>query len=662
MGEVVGIRQPGWNGRGEPGDWLADNCGCEICRSSRPDRTGPRVMTGPVPFQDESLVGLVLRAAHMNHVQRTVTITRAVSEIGHGHGNLAARDDIDFAQLAWATKIAPHEIEARRYRPAAFTSELPGVNFHGAVVPLYDLGLNTRRLATSWLTGTPYHSALGHHRLATHCPISGEILIDDCPRCGTTLTWWTTNLIPCRSCGLDQRDRPTEKLDIDQMKATRLMVNLIHPHPVRSAKAVQELPEPLRPLNRGSAFELGWRLGCLSTGHGLKDRNSAWRLPLGQKLSILEAGSTALSSWPASLHSMITGRGALGDGRDSANVVDDLRRLMRGRNVPDEVNATVLAAAPGLLVSRAATVKSLVGQGANAGEAARTLGVSQRIFERLAVARELRCVLDTGHVNRHRVIDTTDLGPLANRIADRVSFGTLSQELGISRHGVEQLCCIGVLEAHDDSAMRAAFVDRHVRRTDYDKLLKSIEEAKLPWDEAGDDDSGISMRRAVLAIGGREKPWGPILMAMRDGDLPFRLRERTANGDLIDQVVLDESDLPLVERLSFDRPRYADFAFEHRLKRQDVEELLNLKPVRFGEALAIGEVERGSDRMYDLTTMLGLAEKMISQGEILARWSAHGRQLPAPFRGRKRLKRTSHLGWHRVDAEAAMEKHVPRPR
>lgn len=662
MGEVVGIRQPGWNGRGEPGDWLADNCGCEICRATRPDRTGPRVMTGPMPLLDESLVGLVLRAANMNHVHRTVTITRAVSEISHGHGNLAVRDDVDFAQLAWATKIAPHEIEARRYRPAAFTSELPGVDFHGAVVPLYDLRLNTRRLATSWLTGTPYHSALGHHRLATHCPVSGDILIDDCPRCGATLTWTTTNLLPCRSCGLDQRDRPTGRLSVETMSATHLMVSLIHPHPGRSAKAVQELPETLRRLNRGSIFELGWRLGCLSTGYGLKDRDSAWRLPLDHKVSILQAGSTALASWPVSLNSVITGRGSSGDDRAGADLVDDLRRLMRGRNVPDEMGAAVMAAAPGLPVSRAATMKSLVGQGANGGETARTLGVSQRIFERLAVARELKCVLDTGHVNRHRVIDMADLGPLADRIADRVSFGTLSQELGISRHGVEQLCCMGLLEAHDDSAMRAAFAERHVRRTGFDELVKKIDEAKLPWDGAGGCDTSISLRRAVLAIGGREKPWGPILLAMREGELPFRLRERTANGDLIDQVVLDESDLPLVERLSFDRPRYPDFAFEHRLKRQDVEELLNLKPVRFGEALAIGELERGSDRMYDLTTMLGLAEKMISQGEILARWSAHGRQLPAPFRGRKRLKRTSHLGWHRVDAEAAMDKHVPRPR
>ncbi|MGJ3629276.1 hypothetical protein AB5I41_24890 [Sphingomonas sp. MMS24-JH45] len=35
-------------------------------------------MTGPAPFDDESLIGLVSRAAATNHEQRTVTITKAV--------------------------------------------------------------------------------------------------------------------------------------------------------------------------------------------------------------------------------------------------------------------------------------------------------------------------------------------------------------------------------------------------------------------------------------------------------------------------------------------------------------------------------------------------------------------------------------------------------
>ncbi|MGJ3629274.1 hypothetical protein AB5I41_24880 [Sphingomonas sp. MMS24-JH45] len=196
-------------------------------------------------------------------------------------------------------------------------------------------------------------------------------------------------------------------------------------------------------------------------------------------------------------------------------MVDDLRRLMRGRNVPSEMGHAVLAAAPGLTVSRAATVKSLVKHGANAEETTRKLGVSQRIFERLAAADELTLVLDTGTVNKYSAIDAAVLTPLADRIADRISVGTISQDLGISRHGVEQLCCLSVLEPHHDSAMRAAFADDHVRRSDYATLLRDIDRAKLPWETTEEAVVPISMRQALMTIGGREKPWGPILMAMR---------------------------------------------------------------------------------------------------------------------------------------------------
>ena len=658
MGEVVALRQPNWNGRGEPGDWLADNCGCEVCRSSRPDRRGPRVMTGIEPFQDESLIGLVVRAASRNHVHRTVTITRAASEIMHGHGNLAARGDVDFAQLAWAIKVAPHEIEARRYRAVDVTPDLIGLDFHGAVIPTYDLRLNSRRLATSWLTHTPYHSALGHHRLATHCPVSGDILIDECPRCGTTLTWTTTNLVSCKTCGLDQRDRSAAKIPSEEMAATRIMIDLVHPHPARSSRAVSHVSEALRHMNRGSIFELGWRLGCLFTGSGLKDRDSAWRLSLQSKLAILRAGSDALASWPVSLHAAMTGRMVALDGRSGASLVDDMRKHLRGRNVPAEMTDAVIAAAPGLATSKAAAVKSVVKGGANAAETTRALGVSQRIFERLASAQELDVVLDSGSVNRHRVIEAGALAPLAAKIADRISVGTVSQELGISRHGVEQLCCLGIIEAHHDTAMRTAFADEHVRRSDYDKLVEEIEAAKLPWDPQHEEGASISLRRAVMTIGAREKPWGLILQAMRGRTLPFRLAEPMANGDLVDRVQLDERDVPKVTAMVFLRSKYPKFPFEDRIKRQDVEELLNLNPKCFQQALLHGEVKRGEDRLYSLSAVMHLAEKMISGGEILARWSAYGRKMPRPFRGRKRLNRLHHLGWDRDLVETVMSEHV----
>ena len=73
------------------------------------------------------------------------------------------------------------------------------------------------------------------------------------------------------------------------------------------------------------------------------------------------------------------------------------------------------------------------------------------------------------------------------KIGDRVSFGTLSQDLGISRHGVEQLCCIGLLEAHDDAAAidhdaadRRCGMGRHARAPAEDQGKDREHRATLP--------------------------------------------------------------------------------------------------------------------------------------------------------------------------------------
>ncbi|RYY05452.1 MAG: hypothetical protein EON55_26615 [Alphaproteobacteria bacterium] len=116
--------------------------------------------------------------------------------------------------------------------------------------------------------------------------------------------------------------------------------------------------------------------------------------------------------------------------------------------------------------------------------------------------------------------------------------------------------------------------------------------------------------------------------------------------------------MPKVTAMAFLRSRHPDFPFEERIKRQDVEELLNLKPIRFQQALVQGEVKREDDRLYNLATMVGFAEKMISGGEILARWSADGRTMPSPFRGRRRLARLRHLGWDRDLVDMVMAEHV----
>jgi len=184
----TGTAQPHeWDGQGNQADWLADNCTCTSCLSTSPDFNGPRVLTAVVPWPDESLVGLVTRTSARNHLDRLRSILAVAGSALHTRFNLAVRDDLDFVQLAFAARLPFHEIEARRYRPVSAAGDRLVVDFYDAAVPACDLELRYSRVTPSWLKAG-YHSALGHHALVTHCPKTGEILFDHCPRCNLRLT------------------------------------------------------------------------------------------------------------------------------------------------------------------------------------------------------------------------------------------------------------------------------------------------------------------------------------------------------------------------------------------------------------------------------------------------------------------------------------------
>jgi hypothetical protein len=128
-------------------------------------------MTAIMPRRDEVLIGLLCRVTRRNHMPRMRVLLAEGTPIWHARSNLVARDDVDFAQLAYACRLAPYEVEARRYRQIELTNHLPRTDFHGATSPLYDIDLGHRRIAPSWLTNEAYHSAFGRAVRAGQAPV-----------------------------------------------------------------------------------------------------------------------------------------------------------------------------------------------------------------------------------------------------------------------------------------------------------------------------------------------------------------------------------------------------------------------------------------------------------------------------------------------------------
>lgn len=557
--------------------------------------------------------------------------------------NLAIRQAL--AQLAFACRLPVQALEERRYRPDSIMPSLPGVRFHGATIPTYDLALRRRRLTPAWARAG-YHCALGHHGLATHCPQSGELLIDACPGCGTSLTWTRSVFHGCHACGYDLRHHNAQIVPRRALLATAPMLDVIHPDPARHKAAMKRLHHSLRNLDRGVVFEIGWRMGCVQTGNGLHARDKAKALPVEKRLEVLAQGSEALTVWPRSVTDALQGI-VQGGTNSSSKISSDARRITTVSNAWPALKEAFRAAAPGLEKGPLWAVKSSLDKGINSRELEGVLGVSQGLVERLR-GREIKAVLGSSQINSRRIFEGAGLGELRTVLKDRMELGAIVENMGFSRHAVEQLACLEQIEVFDAGPVRTAYLRRQARKSDFDNFLQMLMKARVGIDP----EDAVSIHRSMMTIGGREKPWGPTLLAMISGQLAFDITG--ARGRILDSVVIRQCDIAAIGSMHFDRADYPAFAFEDGLTARDAERLLNINPKTASRAKKEHILSTGADGLLDRQEVLRLARQHMSGSEILARWAGSCRRLPTPFTGPGRLVRTCCLGWDRQDAELAM--------
>lgn len=620
-----------------------EGCRCDVCRAAGV-RTGRRILRAVDPRPDDSLMGLMARSCHASHMRSTIALLSEGVPLGHAWMNLAARDDLDAGQLAWAARLPTHEVEERRYRPVAISPDLPGATFHGTTVAAYDLSLTPRRTAPSWLKEGRHHAA-GHHGLLTHCPATGEMLVEACPRCGKRFPWTVPQLRRCAGCTLDLRSIAPTSITRGELQATSLMVDILDPDPERHLRAVRRLPAKLAGLDRGAVFELGWRIGSVLTGVGLGDRDRAKKLDADTRLDILKKGSRVLLGWPGSVREACSDT-AKRDGAAGLRLVTDLRLVTRCQNSWPCHRPLLLDAIPGSAVSSISALKEAVPGSANALETQLALGVSQKVFERLRAADALPLIAGSGTINRHQVFDAAKLGHASALLSDRLELGAVSERIGISHDGVRQLCAQGELEPLEVELALIALKRAHVSRSSFDRLvgrLRSSASRDVPPD-------AIPLRRAMFAIGGREKPWGAVIGAMLAGDMPFYIPDAAAvrtSGLMVSRTAIHSMS-------GFTADPMPARSTSERMNGRDAEELLNVNPKHFQKALAEQLLPRASDGTFLRTTVLGIARSHITKSEIVMRWVTDGRKLPQPLKGRAGPTRLDVLGWRRCEVEAAM--------
>lgn len=639
-----------WDGKASFAAWIADNCDCTICRVSPRQMHGPRVVSAPDVRLDESLIGMVARVMRAEHHRSLFTLLKHFMSTEHAYLNLAARDDINFETLAHTLRIAPHEVEDRRYRTVQIRPDLPGYMFHGATVPTYDLRFKFARTARSWLKEDGYHSALGHHGLVPHCPVSGELLIEECPNCSSKLRWTTPDPTRCRRCDFNLKTMEVDTLPDHVQASTSLMVDLIHPHPARQYRALRRLPEALAIIDRGVIFELGWRLGTVFTMESLTERDVAWQLPVSQKIRILAQGSTFLSDWPVTIREDVAARVKTQSGGADIQFIKEFQTLVNSKKSSPKIRSLILDALPEAGRWSGRMFKELHNNACNAAETAKTLGISQQAFERIRAANQLKVVADGGTVNKHQIIDLSGVGEAAKSFADRISEGAVCEKFSMSRHGIEQLCCHGLLVPFTETLIKVAFIDRQLALSSIQSLCDHLKGRSVPITSS----ERVPLHQAMKYVGGVDKPWGPLFAAFIAGSLPFELTEEN-DHPLVKRIHVRGADLSKIGEMRFDEKQFPDFEFQTTMSGRDVETLLNINPRAMSTAMTSGLLVRISPRDgFERAKILEVAREYISGGEILMRWGNGERKMPAVFNRWDGVARRNSLGWHRSEVETYM--------
>lgn len=208
-----------------------------------------------------------------------------------------------------------------------------------------------------------------------------------------------------------------------------------------------------------------------------------------------------------------------------------------------------------------------------------------------------RFVLDCGRPEGR--LDAKEIDEILAEMTRCVCPKSVRLNLGTSRHGVEQLVAMSLLEASTHPFLEAHHGTRQIVSASVDLLVTAVRTA------SGGDPAGctMSLRTAMKGVGGRQKPWGPALLMLLNNEIDSVLVsdfDRLSDGILIDpRAAAVLSSLQLPERIAG--------ATSSHMSKVDAGELLNLNPTKMTAVL--GHLPSTRDT-HDTTVPLGEVERI----------------------------------------------------
>ncbi|MDH7971297.1 hypothetical protein QH494_03815 [Sphingomonas sp. AR_OL41] len=608
----------------------------------------------------ESFNGAIARWAAENDVERMIDVTRAAGLV-HPHRQTAGRAEPE----GIAAISAEMDVCIGALAVLATPLDGPDLGQHsrrllnGVSVPSALLETRRRRIAPAAFAPPPvdelaapppHHRALWDFRLLPACTETWQYLVHRCGNddCGDLGWHHTPGIDLCEHCMGELADTPAGDVEPELRECLAHVAGLVHHDPARRAASLALLSPAIADMGAPVAIDLVYRLlpvitpGLPSPPHSLANAD-----PRTLAIAVVAAWKFA-TDWP---HGALAHIGNLVSRRatrhSDGNRGETMRFLDMGRLLGLRPEVEDLAAAlrweldikgpHGATLERATRTSS---------EAVQLLSVGSQLVARFRRSGALATIPVLVHGTLQPRLSADDLELVADGISRRIGVDTLQSRFGISHHGVEQLEALGLIHLLRHPYFEARYTARQV---DMDSVV-DLERALADAAASGDPDRCTRpLVDAMKAVGGRMKPWGPVLDAIRLNRIPVSLTD--GNGPLSSRLLIDPGSIGLVTAATFVAPTGWGRPAGALVTKVDAAETLNLCPKQSTKLLTRFPTVSGSHaKSVPVDQLLEIARRQISSVELAARRGIS--PAAAYFEARRdKVPWLGHAGFCRATAE-----------
>lgn len=556
----------------------------------------------------ESLLSLIARTTLENELPNITTILR---DVGQQHRNRVVdvmRLSVDVEGLAIILGQDQATVEA--LRASSMGSDL--VRYLGSAMRAGDVHTRTRRFAPLTLAAdqVPFYRASWLVRTFPVCLVSWQALQTRC-ECGAAQTWATvSSLVHCSICGADLREHEAEVVTEEHRSGLTFLAQLLFDAGGMRASAQASLPSDLQALDPGEVYELALLIARIVDPSMPNPREGVWRDDPGRLARALAVAGPMLKQWPATPWLALEAAGNTKTMLPRSEPLKALHRVLNGdysAKVASSARSTLEHLRSEIAVDDHGSPRELV----DLETAAEILRVDKRKVRSARAAGQLgsRFLIRRGEILP--AYSRTQLEALAVTV-DWPSSAVAGKRIGVPPYGVEQLCAMDVFSwakaplrtlqsglRVDPESINAVSVLLRQSATTIRKLAKPV-----------------AISAVMRGIGGREKPWGPVLDGLIKGRWPYALGRK---GCVVREIYVETSDVDEIRRMTFDPGDWSEFPFSTEIHQIDACDILNV-PNRSRHSIKVYAAGNSCGRwVFSRKGVIGIAADVVTSAELQAR-------------------------------------------